>query len=487
MSCWPRLRYGHPVDHEVSVVGLLRFGAGPADQIASSSLPSGLSIPPSRLMTSNHRSSRVHTRFLRSSAILVTTLGLVGPLNQFGAVVGPPAVGVSRGQVRLASSALPSQHDDGSLREQYDEVLGEEAALINRVQRVQAERARLNGELEKLQADLQAKNVELLGAQAELDEAEFLGTIYAQAVVDARQKEEVAEERLRKQIVATYVNGGADASVLEALLKATSGEEFGQALAFSKAVVGDTEILVKNLQRAREEAREADRVAKANTAKAEARRDEVDAARRFISAARDNQVRLVDEINIQLMLESQALMEVQGRRALVEGRINAMTTSSDGVAMLLADRQRNQPDWQPGRYPITNPLPGYRIGSAFGMRFHPILNIERLHAGGDMGAPSGTPIHAAAEGIVVVASERGGYGLAVVIDHGDSLATLYAHQSAIAVRPGQEVKRGDVIGWVGSTGLSTGPHLHLEVRVKGMPVNPDGIVDFEAEVDYGRN
>ena len=121
------------------------------------------------------------------------------------------------------------------------------------------------------------------------------------------------------------------------------------------------------------------------------------------------------------------------------------------------------------------------------MRFHPILAFERLHAGGDLGAPSGTPIHAAADGRVVVASERGGYGLTVVIDHGDSLATLYAHQSALAVGAGDLVKRGDVIGWVGSTGLSTGPHLHLETRVKGMPVNPEGIIDFEAAVDYGRN
>ncbi|MGB3053443.1 MAG: M23 family metallopeptidase, partial [Acidimicrobiales bacterium] len=334
---------------------------------------------------------------------------------------------------------------------------------------------------------LQARNVELLVAQAELDDAEFLAMIYAQAVVDARQKVEVASERLRRQIVATYVNGGADASVLEALLKARSGEEMGQALTYSKAVVGDTEVLVENLERARAEARKADGVAKANSARAKSRRDDVDAARRFIAAARDNQARLVDEINVQVMLESQALMEVQGRRALVEGRINVMSASSDGVALLLGDLQRSQPDWMPGRYPITNPLPGYRIGSAFGMRFHPILNIERLHAGGDMGAPSGTPIHAAADGRVVVASERGGYGLTVVIDHGDSLATLYAHQSALAVGAGDLVKRGDVIGWVGSTGLSTGPHLHLETRVKGMPVNPEGIIDFEAAVDYGRN
>ena len=441
-------------------------------------------LPMPRSLSVSHRRA---VRRATGAAILVGAL-LAPPWAETQAAPdagrGPAVAGAV---ARPAAVGQEGQHDDGSLRDQYDEVLGEEAALIAKVQEAQAERARLTGELEKLEADLQARNVELLQAQAELDDTEFLGMIYAQAVVDARKKVEIASERLRRQIVSTYVNGGADASVLEALLKARSGEEMGQALTYSKAIVGDTEVLVRNLQKARAAAREADQIAKANTARAKSRRDDVDAARRFIAAARDNQARLVDEINVQVMLESQALFEVQGRKALVEGRINSMARSSDGVAMLLADLQKRQHHWMTGRNLNTNPLPGYRIGSSFGMRFHPILNIERLHAGGDMGAPSGTPIHAAADGTVVVASERGGYGLAVVIDHGDSLATLYAHQSALAVSAGDVVKRGDVIGWVGSTGLSTGPHLHLETRIKGMPVNPEGIVDFEADVDYGPN
>ena len=180
-----------------------------------------------------------------------------------GALLAPPwaetqaAPDAGRGPAVAGAVARPAavgqagQHDAGSLRDQYDEVLGEEAALIAKVQEAQAERARLTGELEKLEADLQARNVELLQAQAELDDTEFLGMIYAQAVVDARKKVEIASERLRRQIVSTYVNGGADASVLEALLKARSGEEMGQALTYSKAIVGDTEVLGRNLQKAR--------------------------------------------------------------------------------------------------------------------------------------------------------------------------------------------------------------------------------------------
>ena len=106
------------------------------------------------------------------------------------------------------------------------------------------------------------------------------------------------------------------------------------------------------------------------------------------------------------------------------------------------------------------------------MRFDPILETNSMHTGVDFGAPMGTPIHAAADGTVVFAGPRGGYGNCTIIDHGNSLATLYGHQSVIGVTVGQKVTKGQVIGKVGSTGMSTGPHLHFEVRVNGTPVNP---------------
>jgi murein DD-endopeptidase MepM/ murein hydrolase activator NlpD len=95
-----------------------------------------------------------------------------------------------------------------------------------------------------------------------------------------------------------------------------------------------------------------------------------------------------------------------------------------------------------------------------------------MHNGIDFGASAGTPIRAAADGVVVSAGPLGGYGNATVIDHGNGLATMYAHQSQIIVSAGQHVSRGQVIGYVGSTGFSTGPHLHFEVRVQGTPVDP---------------
>jgi len=119
------------------------------------------------------------------------------------------------------------------------------------------------------------------------------------------------------------------------------------------------------------------------------------------------------------------------------------------------------------------PIPGYTtITSYYGMRVHPITGVYKLHSGVDVGAPTGAKFVAMASGTVVKAAYTTGYGNMVIIDHGGGLQTLYAHGSAILVSSGQRVNAGDAVLKVGSTGYSTGPHAHFEVRVNGNTVNP---------------
>lgn len=122
--------------------------------------------------------------------------------------------------------------------------------------------------------------------------------------------------------------------------------------------------------------------------------------------------------------------------------------------------------------PSRTPLDGYRLSSNFGMRSHPVIGGLRAHKGLDMAAPTGTPIYATADGLVSKAEWFSAYGNFVSIGHGSELETRYGHMSRIAVSAGQRVRKGDVIGYVGSTGRSTGPHLHYEVRVAGVAVDP---------------
>ena len=125
------------------------------------------------------------------------------------------------------------------------------------------------------------------------------------------------------------------------------------------------------------------------------------------------------------------------------------------------------------RIPAIRPLKNmYSITSGFGRRYHPVLKQLRAHTGVDIAAPKGTPVYATADGTVSGDNPGSGYGIAVVINHGYSYQSLYAHLSKKTVRPGQKVKRGQIIGYVGATGLASGSHLHYEVIKNGQRVNP---------------
>ena len=124
--------------------------------------------------------------------------------------------------------------------------------------------------------------------------------------------------------------------------------------------------------------------------------------------------------------------------------------------------------------PLSWPLSGYAAGGGVGWRVHPIYRYRSCHTGIDSGAPGGTPIRAAASGVVLSTSYSRAYGNLTLIDHGGGVVTMYAHQSSFAVSRGQGVSNQEVIGYVGSTGFSTGNHLHFEVHLNGVPYNPMG-------------
>ncbi len=151
--------------------------------------------------------------------------------------------------------------------------------------------------------------------------------------------------------------------------------------------------------------------------------------------------------------------------ALILERVSAARTADEKIAREEALRAARTS----GKMlrPTTGP-----ITSQFGKRFHPVLGYSRFHAGTDFGAGHGTPIQAAETGIVIFSGWYGGYGNAIILDHGGGLTTLYAHASKLNVAEGATVRKGDAIAAVGTTGLSTGPHLHFEVRQAGKPVNP---------------
>ena len=183
---------------------------------------------------------------------------------------------------------------------------------------------------------------------------------------------------------------------------------------------------------------------------------------------------------------AEIVTQVQGKRTLLD-RVQRERTLYEQVVEdleetdreLVALIRRMQPSGAPGAFPAGRfrgflwPARGV-FTSGFGMRQHPIFRLRRMHNGIDIAAARGAPVVAAWDGTVLYAGWFGGYGKIVIIDHGGDLSTLYAHLSTILTSPGTRARKGMLIGRVGSTGYSTGPHVHFEIRVRGTPIDPRG-------------
>ena len=174
--------------------------------------------------------------------------------------------------------------------------------------------------------------------------------------------------------------------------------------------------------------------------------------------------------------ETERVIIRAGRALDLEGKpVFAGRSNFSGTASMTIFSTRPIPTLSPrsSSYGATiAPLARGAVSSGFGMRTHPLLGNRRFHAGVDIAAPTGSPIRATSDGMVTTAGWQGGYGLLVSIGHGAGQESRYGHLSRIAVTSGQAVKQGDVIGFVGTTGRSTGPHLHYEQRVNGRAVRP---------------
>ena len=351
----------------------------------------------------------------------------------------------------LQDRVAAAQEKEQALRQEIDDVSGRIRGLEQQVGDVSSRLAPLEHELQLREVKLNRLNALY---QVQTDRLAFLRAEYR-----------IALGSLNRRLVAAYESNTPDE--LSILLSSSSFSAFLDGVDYIKLVAGRDRQIADAVRSSRDDVA----VALAHTRAA--RRDMLRQAKIF--AVRVHQARVLRD---QLLASKGALVDAQnGKKADLAtlsaqeradaGEIDSLQEVSAELAAKIQAAQSHSTVRHTGSgqlgWPVSAP-----ITSPFGWRW------GRMHEGVDLGAAYGTPIAAAGSGTVIYAGWLGGYGNLTVIDHGGGLATAYGHQSRIAVSVGQQVSRGEIIGYVGSTGHSTGPHLHFEVRVNGQPVDPLG-------------
>ncbi|MDG1878545.1 MAG: peptidoglycan DD-metalloendopeptidase family protein [Acidimicrobiales bacterium] len=359
----------------------------------------------------------------------------------------------------LVGSNPGRAEDLSDLRRQREEAREAEQSALEQIDLLRADADVIRDTLLEIQALVDAQVARVEGAQQALAAAEAEVSARELLARDAEQAIEDTIAQIRVRAVDAYVGTGD--SGLEAWLADGDVNQTAIRIAMLDFTAGSERDLLDDLR---------------------SHRAELEINVEFGEAAKEEADRLRSEVEEELAVlrDRRALqLEVQAELAT---RIDAWLLEADERSQAsdeFTDLIRAETAAATGLAAGSESLKGFimpttgRIGSAFGPRVHPIFGTVRQHTGVDIGASSGNPIWASKDGRVIFAGWKGGYGNTVVMVHGDGTATtLYAHMSVIQASVGDMVDQGEVVGLIGSTGFSTGPHLHFEVRVNGTPKDP---------------
>jgi murein DD-endopeptidase MepM/ murein hydrolase activator NlpD len=383
---------------------------------------------------------------------------------------------VAIGALALLAAAAPAFADIVEKKHSVDsrivELQGRVQAAKDREAALQHEIVSVSGDIRSLeqQVGVVSERLAPLGHELVLRELKLkrlnaLFQVQTERLEFLQEQHRIALARLNQRLVAGYESEQPDE--LSFLLAARSFSELIDGLDYARLVVRrDREIVAEvdaskrevaitrwQTRRSRKSVRHQAEIVAVRVDQVRALRDELVANKGKLEAARQEKKVSLDSLTAEERADAE---EIDGLQAV----------SADLAAKILAAQAHSTVQHVSGAgfiWPVNA-----AITSPFGWRW------GRMHEGVDLGAAYGTPIAAAAAGVVIYAGWEGGYGNLTVIDHGGGLATAYGHQSRIAVSVGQSVSQGETIGFVGSTGHSTGPHLHFEVRVNGEAVDPLG-------------
>ena len=322
-------------------------------------------------------------------------------------------------------------------------------------------------EMKTFSAESDALDVEILALQADIDSVQAVidekdaEIQQKNAEIDFLNQEAVkTREKLKKRMKVIYENGMT--SYLEMIFEANGIADLFTRVAVVESIVKHDNNIIADYNQKAQLIEDAKLVVEAEKNEQVEAREILEGKKSVIKQKQAEKDKIINELNKDINALKKLEAQMQAAEKQLQNQINAALKSSSQSSVVYK-----------GNGKFHFPLASYtRVSSPYGNRIHPIYKTNKFHAGIDYAAPHGTAIYAADDGVVLTSGWVNGYGYTVSINHGSGYVTMYAHCSSLLVSSGQSVKRGQTVARVGSTGNSTGNHLHFEVRVNGKTVNP---------------
>lgn len=355
--------------------------------------------------------------------------------------------------VILSNSVIPVQaYSASELEKRQQQLQYEMKQKQKQIQSIKSKEKNVYNDLKSITEDIGVLNKDITYLDNRIDSVEDVISETKNHITIKQEEVDERAEILGNRIRNIYMEGQANS--LEFLLGSTSFSDFTQRFDFLRKIAQNDERIYSELEQERETLDE--------------KKGLLEQKRKQIEDLKKSKVQNKEKLQTASSRQKSILSQVKKERSQLEKMLDEMEGESEKLAqelMKLASKGTFS-----GK--LIWPTPGYsRITSPYGYRIHPITKTKRFHSGIDIAAPSGSKVIAASSGKVIFVGWRGAYGRTIVVDHG-GLTTMYPHLSSALVKVGQKVSQGQQIGKVGSTGWSTGPHLHFEIRVNGKSVNP---------------
>lgn len=407
-------------------------------------------------------------------------------------LMAPAALATQLGDKRSELQNIQTQIQVNKVLQ--DAVKKNQAEILKKIELNDQQIVQLQKDLDSLQVELTGTAAKKLTTEAQLKQAQNELTTAQTELVTAQEKLAKRREVFNARLVLTYKDGGPN--VIAFLLGSENFKDLvgriklvtiitendGKLMADMQTLSKNTSDKIIQIENKQKTIVGAHLTIVNDENRIKAVQGEITAKQQALQGEQGNQQSLLAQAQREKIQLEEAESMLQASSDMIAGQIRAIQAQELEQQRQQAQKLGAQSIGTVGSpNPVSSELPssqGFiwpvhaRITSPFGWRFHPVLGYSRMHTGIDLGVGDGTPVRAAKSGKVIIAGWMGGYGNVVVIDHGGGISTLYGHNSKLDVSVGQTVEQGQVISHSGSTGLSTGPHLHFEIRVDGNPQDP---------------